>query len=320
MPPRGRKPITRKQTLKQTKLVDSVVPSSSPRHKRSRKSDTDSVCSTPKCTPKKIATKRKANNSETESEYNTPKSKKTKHRITVVDSPKSPEPPTSPEHSHDTSHPPLPSLTKHRGSVLPAGHARLSVPHHLSSHKRPKHHQEIYSDSKDEDYVPSNCSSSSNESHSASDCEVTMVSKAADPVQEGPDSDSALQLPTDDSSSKKVCKGKMPAKKKLILSPRSFATLSDSELDDEGVNAHLPDLQHVPKKSKAHNAASTSRNPTKKLLRTPSPKKPLTPYKKLTDKVRDYEVVSATESLESPQGKNSNEYFYYYFLHYFLQS
>ena len=58
MPTRGRKPGTRNRNVKE-KEIDSIIPKTSQRAKRSKKSETDSVCSTPKCTPQKVNQKKK---------------------------------------------------------------------------------------------------------------------------------------------------------------------------------------------------------------------------------------------------------------------
>ena len=118
--------------------------------------------------------------SETESECTTPKQRKSKDRIEIRHSPKSPPPPSpEPPSSHGKSHKTtLATVSNRRGSVLPAGGARASVPHHLSSHKRLQFNENLGSDRNDQDYVPSNSSSESSQVDSASDCELTMISKS----------------------------------------------------------------------------------------------------------------------------------------------
>ena len=98
-----------------------------------------------------------------------------------------------------------------------------------------------------------------------------------------------------------------------MISQRKFDTLSDTD-DGDVVNAHLPDLNYVPNKVRDKSEASTSRElnpsmittPGKKDMRTTPSKGKLTPYKHLQEKVSHVEVISGTESVESPLAAGKN--------------
>ena len=113
----------------------------------------------------------------------------------------------------------------------------------------------------------------------------------------------------------------MPAKKLNLTSPRNVSTLSDTD-DGEGVNAHLPDLTHLPRKGNEHNEhsnkhkspsntsllcePSTSGNHEKKSKKTPTKKNHSTPSKLLHERVIEAELVSATDSMDSPLPPGNN--------------